>query len=290
MRFNSNYNNTFGLDEHFLYNLNNFSKKGFINLYQEKYPYFDETQVKVIEYRNNDYSYKGYYDVKDIDFFVIPSLQRYYWSKTDIDKPKKIVPVEVRERELFFDADGMYFLKLNEEGITKEKFVYFMIRNIHYNYKNDDNKLTTEYIIERCKNIWERYFSGEVELKPNKNKVLKMDRFFWKSYDSPIEAYTQAKKLLNDDYFGELYDFNLSIEENLKLIEEYKNRKIDIRTLKRWLEENNLNYFTKKEERNKVIMEVYNEDKNRSLRDIVKIVNERGYKVSKDTINKVINK
>ena len=66
------------------------------------------------------------------------------------------------------------------------------------------------------------------------------------------------------------------------------NVKTTKRTLVRWLEENGFPYELEKDRRDRMIVQLYEEDRTRSSREIEKLCLNSGVKVSYRTIQKVV--
>lgn len=284
MQDTSNYTNEFGLNEIFLKDLYEWEndRDRFIFEYKEVYPYYTETIIDKNRFID------GYVDLRGEEYYKVPSIDRWYYDK---EKDKvRIKEVEIDYRLNYFLGDARNFLKIIK-NITKEHFVYVMVKHLHLHYENTDKGLTNDFIISRCKEVWD-YFKVNNDV-PVKNKLFKLDIHYWKEkgYNNWLEVCSIVKKLMKSSDFGSLYDLGKTIEENIEIMKSF-GVKTKSDTLKKWCIENNLPYTTnaekKRNERNKVIIEIYNEDKSRSLREIEKLVKERGYKVNKDTLNNVI--
>ncbi len=89
------------------------------------------------------------------------------------------------------------------------------------------------------------------------------------------------------DDFGSLYDYSLTIEQNIKEFKNYGVRTTS-RTLKTWLEENGIPYKTDKDVRNGHVIRFYKEDPNRSSREIETLCKEQGIDISYRTIQRIL--
>lgn len=280
--FGLEYTNEFGLNKVFLENLYSWDKLFFINFYNEIYHFETETQV-------DGNFVDGYIDLRNIDYYKVPTLTRWYRDREDEDK-LKIRKVELTESDEQLILDGRNLLKINK-GITKECFVYAMIKLTYRFYDNSNHSLTRMYLVEKCKEIWDYYFNknNKVEVK---KKSFKLDINYWKElgYDNWLVVSSIIRSRMRENIFYS-YNNNISVEENIEVMKEHK-IKVKKDTLKKWLDKHNISYFTeaqkKREERNKVIISVFNEDKNRSYREIESIVKDKGYTVTHPTIISVI--
>lgn len=89
------------------------------------------------------------------------------------------------------------------------------------------------------------------------------------------------------DDFGSLYDCSLTVEQN---IEEFRNYGIRTtpKTLKTWLDDNGIPYRTDKQIRDGHIIRLYEEDKNRSSRQIERLCKADGIEVNYRTVQRIL--
>lgn len=284
------YTNSFGLKYSFINDFFTLSISEFIEEYRHL-PYKTRSDMngKYFSYCNEG---DGYIELRGLDYYQVPSTKRFKYSKK---KNKSVVDKITKEnRDTQFIIDGKTFLKISEQArtfdMTKETFVYDMVRVIDKFYDNSDGGITKEYIIENCKYVWELYYCVNRSVSVV-DKKFEIDKDYWKErgITNSLEISNIIKKRIKDNDLRNSWCSEISLEDNLEMFKEY-GIKIRKDNLIKWLNDNGYSYFTKKDLRNKVILEVYNEDTSRSLREIVNIVNERGYKVNKDTVRKIINK
>ena len=274
------YTNEYDLDETFLYDLYNLAKKDFILKYKEKYNYLTETPLKE-EYVN------GYINMKNKEYYIVPSKGRWDYRN---DRKGIFVKVGYLEWNEYLNLDGRNILKINQ-GMSKEHFIYSMVSYTSMNYDDLEN-MKEEWLIDRCIEIYNYYqVNDHVE---RKEMMFKIDMSYWKEkgYTNPLVISSIIKRIIKNDDFSKYYNEELTIEENIIVM---KNHGIKTKKdkLKKWCIYNDVYYITNAEkkriERNKVIIKVYNEDRNRSLREIEKIVNDNGYNVSYRTILSVLD-
>lgn len=269
--------NTFELDSAFFDDLNSLDRGTFISKYSIEYPYITETIVPEHLYIN------GYADLRSEDYYIVPSAQ-YRWdsvnNKAVIDKVKN----GFRNTMLFLDA--IAFMKIIP-NITKEYLVYLLITEVYKNFINADNQLNNYFIVNKAKEVWNNI--DNFDLKPIK-KSFKIDKGYWlqRGYNNWLEVVNIIKKDMKSNDFGSLYDFNKTVEDNIKEFKEY-GIKTTKKTLIKWLDSNNFEYVTKKDFRDKTIIYYYTEDSNRSSREISQLCKQDGVNVKKDTVIKVIN-
>lgn len=277
------YTNKFGVNMTFLNDFYNKSFKDF--LYQYRHiPVYYKTIINKSEYQD------GYVELRGRDdngFLQVPSTKR--WVQDEKNK------VSCQDRETSLNVDGRFILKIRHRTITKEQFVYSIVKLMYYYYDLSDGVVNQNYIIDKCTDIWNYYFMVNNKVDGDKNKKFLVDNEYWsdKNITNHWVIYNKVKKTINDKDLQSVYDFSLTIEENLTIMKEF-GVSLSKNTVLRWLRENGYSYKTNKgvnkEERNKMIIELYNEDRSRSLRELVSLMKEKGFKVNKDTIKKVIMK
>lgn len=271
------YTNSFDLEINFLNDIYDMSRTDFIKKYEDKFPYFTETPIKYEGH--ND----GYVDLSEINYYLVPSKER--WKYDYLLKKVVYQKVSLDEWEEFLCKDGRNFLKINQ-GITKEHFVYIMVKYINENYQ-ESNLMEDSFIIDKCKEIWDYYKVNDyVDVNKKKFKIIK-EYWIERGIDNWLVVGSKIRSRLKKNSFSKWYDESKSLEDNISLLKE-KGINTTKSTLKNWCDECGYTCNTRKELRNKVILEVYNEDRSRSYREIEKIVNDRGYKVGDDTIMKII--
>jgi hypothetical protein len=265
---------SFILKETFFSDLNSLDRISFVNKYSSIYPYITETVV------NNNMYDEGYADLRETDYYVVPSC-KYKWNKV---KGKGEIPkVEKGIRNKMLWQDACHFIKTTP-NITKEHLVYCLIRVVLEHYDNKDKELTNQYIIRKAKEAW----CGTDKVGTTK-KRFKIDKSYWlqRGENDWLKVTHTVQKKMKDKDFGSLYDFNLSLEQNLKVFHQFGlSTKKD--TLKAWLEEKGYDFFTDKEFRDKFIIEQYNNNQNLSYREIEIICKENSVKANKDTIGEIL--
>lgn len=277
------YTNDFGLEKVFLDNLYELSRDCFLKTYEKIYPFVYSTPIDKNRFVD------GFVDLRNDEYYEVPTMfNREYIKESD---EFKIKTVKKEDIPVSIILDGRNILKINS-GISKENFVYDMVKIITDHYEDGD-KIDCSLIINKCKEIWDNFIiDGNVQVK---NKSFKLDMGYWnKKYNGEIDIYKvigHIRHKMNSNDFKVFYNDTLTLEENIEVLRDNGIR-TKKSTLKKWLDEEGYYYTTnaqkKRELRNMIIIEVYNEDRNRSLREIEKIVKDRGYKVTDDTVNKVI--
>ena len=81
--------------------------------------------------------------------------------------------------------------------------------------------------------------------KGRDKRKYKVDKDYWESLGvSPNAAVTKARAARNDDRIGELYDLQLTDEENVKAMAEY-GVKTSVSSLKRWRKKHGITKYNK---------------------------------------------
>lgn len=268
--------NSFNLDAVFFNDLNSMNRSDFIRKYEIKYQYVTHTII------NEALFIDGYADVRNINYYIVPSAQ-YKWnaskSKAEIQKVKN----GNRNTILFLDA--IAFMKIIP-NISKEYLVYLLVTEVYKNFINADGQLNNWFIVNKAKEVWNNI--DNLSLNPVKKSFV-IDKNYWlmRGYNNWLQVSKIIMKKMKSGDFGQLYDFNCTVEENIKYMKLYciSTKK---QTLIRWLEENGYSYKTDKEYRNNRIIEVYKDNKKLSSRMIENILKNEGIKVSYKTIQTVI--
>ena len=268
---------SFNLDDSFRKDLYTLSRKDFIEEYSNRYPYNIETFVDGRMYED------GYADLRDIDFFRVPSSK--YWWNSEKRKPE-IPKVKIGHRDERLWLDALCFI-MTTPNITMENLVYCLVRIVWERYDNSDKQLTNRYIIQKAEQAFRSIGCNEV--KPMK-KSFKIDKDFWISQGENdwLNITRKIRKTIKDKDFSRMYDKTLTLEKNLDVFHSngFKTKKC---TLIKWLEENHYEYTTEKELRDRFIIDMYEKNRELSFRELEIICKDNNIKVNKDTIRKVID-
>ena len=268
--------NVFDLDEEFLNDLYSMDRQRFIIRYADRFPYITQTPVDSSRYEN------GYVDLRNEEYYVVPSAQ-YRW---DYEKNKPHIP-KIKEgfRTKMLWLDTICFMKIIPD-ISKEYLVYLLITEVYKNFINSDGQMTNWFIIDKCKEVWEDI--DGLNVRPVK-KSFKIDKEYWsaRGYDNWLEVSRMVRREMRCEEFGSLYDFSRTVEANVREFRRY-GIKTTKRTLLRWLHERGFPYETDRDLRDKLVIRFYEEDKNRSSREIERLCAGAGVKVSYRTIQKIV--
>ena len=265
------------MDEEFFNDLNSLERSEFIEKYSNIYPYITQTEV------SRDMFINGYADLRNTNYYIVPSSQ-YRWNikegKAVIDK------IQNGHRTTLLWIDAIAFMKIIP-NITKEYLVYLLVTEVFRNFMNGDGQLNNWFIVNKAKEVWNNI--DMLSINPIKKSFI-IDKNYWllQGYNNWLEVARIIRKQMNDEDFGELYDFSKTVEENVELFKEYGVNTTK-KTLIKWLDNNHFNYVTNKQYRDEMVIYFYNEDNKRSSRDIEKLCKENNIKVGKDTILKIIS-
>ncbi len=268
----------FSLDKDFYDDLYSLSWEEIITKYSTNFKFWISTKIDPSRYQN------GYVDLRNEEYYTVPSWKLIYDKK----ECKAIIPkVKNGHRNNMLWQDALAFMAIIPD-ITKENLVYCLIRTVyhHYDYEYNSDRITTTDIIQKAREAWDGTYTKnptKKKFKINTIEYKKQGRTDW------IQISNEIRRDMKDNDFGSLYDFNASVEDNLKVFHE-QGLKTKKNTLIKWLNDKGYDYFTKKDERNKLVIELYNENPNRSSREIERLCKDRGIKVKDKTISTIINK
>lgn len=268
----------FSLDKDFYNDLYSSSWEEIIVKYSTNFKFWISTKIDPSRYQN------GYVDLRNEEYYTVPSWKLIYDKK----EGKAIIPkVKNGHRNNMLWQDALAFMAIIPD-ITKENLVYCLIRTVyhHYDYEYNSDRITTTDIIQKAREAWNGTYTKnptKKKFKINTIEYKKQGRTDW------IKISNEIRRDMKDNDFGSLYDFNASVEDNLKVFHE-QGLKTKKNTLIKWLKDKGYDYFTDKDERNKLVIELYNENPNRSSREIERLCKDRGIKVKDKTISTIINK
>ncbi len=266
----------FILDKEFFNDMYSMKRSEFIYHYSSTYPFITETYIDPNRYEN------GYVDLRNENYYVVPSAQ-YRW---DSEKQKPHIPkIQIGHRNTMLWLDACCFMKI-VPNISKEHFVYMLTTEVYRNFDNTDHQLTNQYIITKCKEVWN---SADKNNPKPVRKSFKIDKNYWleRGMDNWLAITNEIRKQIKCEDFESLYDFSMTIDQNIR---EFKNYGVSTtsRTLKTWLEENNIPYKTDKQVRNEHVIKLYEEDTSRSSREIETLCKEQGVNISYRTIQRIL--
>ena len=271
----------FNLDPDFLRDFNKMSRGDFVKKYDGFFLYYTETYLDPDVYKFCN----GYKDIRGVDYYVVPTAQRI-WSNTE----NRSIHVKVMngKRNMMLWLTAVAIKKIIPD-ITKEKFLHAITRELWKNF-NDNYEFTNDIIIRTAEDVWNTP-DEEIDYSTvKKDKKFQIDMQYWREQgiDKPQKAVGKARKNMNDDDITKYYNTELTIEQNIEVL--HKNGlKTKKERLIQWCEEYNVEYTTEKDIRDKAIIELRNDNPTISEREIARILNERGIKVTKNTVHRVLS-
>lgn len=149
---------------------------------------------------------------------------------------------EGRRKRLYTAA---LIIRKIKPDITAEHLVYCLSYEVSHYYDNSDGVLNQDFILRVAEAALNKPID-EITIKGHDKRKYKVDMEYWESLGiSPKAAVAKAKAVWNDERIGELYDFQLTDEENIKTMADYGLR-ISLSTLKRWRKKHSIAKYIKK--------------------------------------------
>ena len=119
-----------------------------------------------------------------------------------------------RKKRLYVTAQIM---KHNVPDITKEELIYCLVRERYYFYTNSDNNLNNKVLIQ----IADSALSHEFALSPCKHPRFSINKEYWLQGNTSANAAKNiVRKEIKEEQVLSLYDFNLSVKENMKVLKD----------------------------------------------------------------------
>jgi len=268
--------NNFSLSDTFFADLNGMSRKDFIQKYESVYHIQRSTpitQEMVYDTREGII----FADLRDIEYYEVPS--KYRWNAEQNKYLVSHVQNGQRTKQLMYDA--VSFRAVNP-SITKEELVYSLVNEVWRYYDNKDKELSNYKILGIAKFAYEL---EKVNVEPIKRKYKLISHYGYTN----TEAVGIMNKYMKDAEIGEWYDGLQTVEENLQTL---KKNGISCKKerLIQFIEDWGFEPLTIKDIRNNKILAIWEENKEKSIRELVEVCKDNGVKVSKDTIQRVIAK
>ena len=206
---NKNGSHLLSLTGQFEHDLRTMKIRNFLTKYSEIYAYKERSDAS---YNNDHYE-------------VLDNTNAELWLpyKIVIYKGKKL-PVRdriakgKRLRHKALISHGLAF-RVIFPSISNEHLVFCLMYDLYRNFDNEDKKYTVDDICKIatcCLNFDMSQYSSK-----HKHKY-RIDVDWCKSEGISPQAYAQyVRKMRTDEAIGELYDVNLSVRENTKILNEY---------------------------------------------------------------------
>lgn len=149
---------------------------------------------------------------------------------------------EGRRKRLYTAA---LIIRKIKPDITAEHLIYCLAYEVAHYYDNSDGVLNQNFILRVAEASLNKPID-EITIKGHDKRKYKVYMEYWESLGiSPKAAVAKAKAVWNDERIGELYDFQLTDEENIKTMADY-GLNISLSTLKRWRKKHGIAKYIKK--------------------------------------------
>lgn len=223
----------------------------FVEKYQSKYWYYDHTPIE------NEFD-------EDIPFFKLPdnyiSIKRYmckdYFEKNNGEKKyfERVAKIKKGNRsKLLFVA--CILRKMMYHEVTFEHLLFCLLLDRQYFVDNTDKEVTNKKLFTIARNAMNSKETIKVE-KDKRQYVV--NKLYCAKYGISAKAVNNMiKKQLFDEQIGNIYDFSISVKENMKIMKEM-GIKVSQRKLYNFYNEYCISFCIKKEERNIIQMEMQN--------------------------------
>lgn len=274
----------FKIDPVFYKDLRTMLRKDFIKKYEFIYPYITDTIIPLHMYKDENGNDKPYVDLRGLDLYKVPSSQTL-WDPVN----KKPVPVIIKKGKrhpaIFNDANTFKKIIPN---ITKEHLVYCITVALYKSYE-DSRDFKPQEILLIAKNALQKTDYNYDKAK--KKKRLKVNQAYFIEHDitDKHKQLSEARKMQTDDDIEKYYDDNLTYVEDILNLLHNNGMKTTKKRLIEWLIRNNKPFKVKAEETKKLIIQLKEEDPNRSYREISRICTEKGLPATKDTVKKTLS-
>lgn len=223
----------------------------FVEKYQNKYWYYDHTPIE------DEYN-------EDIPFFKLPdnyiSIKRYmckdYFEKDNGEKKyfERVAKIKKGNRsKLLFVA--CILRKMMYKEVTFEHLLFCLLLDRQYFVDNTDKEVTNKKLFTIARNA----FNSKETIKVEKDKrQYVVNKLYCAKYGISAKAVNNMiKKQLFDEAIGNVYDFSISVKENLKIMKEM-GIKVSKTKLYDFYNEYSVSFCIKKKERNIIQMETEN--------------------------------
>lgn len=186
----------------------------FVEKYQSKYWYYDHTPIE------DEYN-------EDIPFFKLPdnyiSIKRYmckdYFEKNNGEKKyfERVAKIKKGNRsKLLFVA--CILRKMMYKEVTFEHLLFCLLLDRQYFVDNTDKEVTNKKLFTIARNA----FNSKESIKVEKDKrQYVVNKLYCVKYNIKANAINALiKKEIMNEQIGNVYDFSISVKENLKIMKE----------------------------------------------------------------------
>lgn len=212
-----------------------------IDKYKDVYPFFEHTPLPIVS--------------DDCPYIILPenyiSIKRYWLCQKVKDeygderwryaKIRKIKDGEHRRKKLYLN--GILRRKMIP-NIVFEHLLYCLIFELYYFYENTIDTIRKQDIADIARCVMMADITKYTFEQTDKRQFIVNDAYCRKYNVSKKEARNLAKRLINYQRIGELYDVSLTDKENIEI---FKQNGIDIslKTLQRFRKDMGLNKYKK---------------------------------------------
>ena len=216
----------------FMEDLNRLNPTDLIEKYQERYPYFDHTELHFANgYALIPENYQEIYRSWYIDTF-----EKANGDCIKVSVVKKHRDGDGRRKKLFIAG---LVMKQIMPSITYEHLICNLVYERTYYYDNSDRVLSNEVLKAIARNVMQTPLE-EIRLQSRNKKKYVVDKSYCAEHGiSANSMKNKVRKLLNDEEIGNVYDCSKSIKENLTLFKEM-GMKIGKTKLYDWCRENGI--------------------------------------------------
>ncbi len=159
-------------------------------------------------------------------FYRYPEEYYCIYRKWENKRVKKW-PIGSDRKEKIFEA-ALIMLR-NLPSLTIENLLYNLKCELHYYYRNDDNKISNDYLIQMAIDAYKRPFT----MAPSRHPNFSVNKEYWaeRGY-TPNQVKCKIQYYLRTKEVNKFYNPELTIPENVNVLEEHGIR-ISERTLER---------------------------------------------------------
>lgn len=175
---------------------------------------------------------------EDTPYILFPSDYieiRRYWTKQNEGRAIKIKDGHGRRRKLFMNG---ILRRMITPSITFDNLIYNLLYELYYYVSNKDAKniIGKKEIYDIAKSVMQADLTKYDEMKGSDRKYMVNRAYCEKHNLSPNQVKNIARREITYKQIGELYDLNLTDNENIEVMKNY-GLKVSVRTLKNWRKE-----------------------------------------------------
>ena len=225
-------------DEQYIKDYWSLPYKELLDKYIEKYHWFDSTDL---DFSNEDVPYvllpKNYIEIKRYWLYEKDENNTYKSAKV-----RKLRDGEHRRKHLFING---VLRRLMHNDITFEYILHMLVNELYYFISNIGDEITKKDLFTIAKNVMKADLTKyNALIKKDDRTFIVNPRYCAKYNVTKRQATSIARKELNYQKIGEMYDYSLTDKENLKVFEE-NDLHISLRTLKNFRKDNGLTKYKK---------------------------------------------